>query len=193
MEKKLKDYIDGKIYFTPIQNILINDRTKDWYLEIGKYIDQNIDIKKVPDLAYYERSRPKKNVITDIKNFFSPYNNFYSGIAIMFLTSTLDENALRKMFSEPILHNEFGEGFDGEYNEAEDKFSEPEIKESYASYFVELDGCELHIGYDHRGTSIEIGIDSKFNYNKGNSNEELPIKTFNVIKKLFNLYKKNTL
>ena len=46
------------------------------------------------------------------------------------------------MFGKPLLHDEFGEGFDSEYDEETDEELEPEIKESYASYFVNVDGTK---------------------------------------------------
>jgi hypothetical protein len=42
---KLKDYTSGKIHFTPIMNIMMNERTKDWYAELGKYITTKLDIE----------------------------------------------------------------------------------------------------------------------------------------------------
>jgi hypothetical protein len=32
----------------------------------------------------------------------------------------------------------------------------PSSKSSYASYFIQIDGVDFHIGYDHRGTEIEV-------------------------------------
>ena len=92
------------------------------------------------------------------------------------------------MFGKPIFHDEFGEGFDGEYDEETDEELEPEIKESYASYFVNVDGTNFHIGYDHRGTGIEIEVPSKFNYD-GNFSDEDAKKCFESLKKLVDLYK----
>lgn len=48
------------------------------------------------------------------------------------------------MFGSPICHSEFGEGF------------RPKRKYEYCSHFVEVGGEKLHIGYDDRGTSIEV-------------------------------------
>lgn len=191
MRDKLQKYINGEIFFTPIMNIMINNRSKDWYAELGKYIDESIDISKVPDFAFYEKNRPK-NIATKIKDFLSNDNRFYFGIASMFITSTLDESALKKMFGDPVLHNEFGEGFDGEWNEEEDGYDEPEIKESHASYFVNVAGQEFHIGYDHRGTRVEIGLDKKFNYNSDITDEQAE-KCLEGLKKLFDLYKEKCL
>lgn len=191
MKDKLQKYMNGEIFFTPIMNIMINNRSKDWYAELGKYIDESIDISTVPDFTFYEKHRPKKNIATKIKDFLSDDSRFYFGIASMFLTSTLDEVALKKMFGDPILHDEFGEGFDGEWNEEEDEYDEPEIKESHASYFVNVAGQELHIGYDHRGTRVEIGLDKKFTY--GDISDEQAKKCLDGLKKLFDLYKEKCL
>lgn len=88
----------------------------------------------------------------------------------------------------PLLHNEFGEGFEGEYDEETNDYGEPDIKESYASYFVNVGGTDFHIGYDHRGTSIEIGKPSKFRYS-GQISDSTANKCFESLKKLVYLYK----
>ena len=63
---------------------------------------------------------------------------------------------LQKLFGDPLFHNEFGEGFEGEYDEETDEYTDPENKHDFASYFVSIDGVKFHIGYDHRGTTIEV-------------------------------------
>jgi len=93
------------------------------------------------------------------------------------------------MFGKPLLHNEFGEGFDGVYDEETDQTGEPDIKESYASYFVNVGGTEFHIGYDHRGTGIEIEMSDKYQWsNKGSSDKDSE-RCFESLKKLVDLYK----
>jgi hypothetical protein len=189
MENKLKDYTGGKTDYTPIMNIIMNNRSEDWYAELGKYITENLDIEKIPYLSYFsEKLKKEKSLITKIKDFVSPNNQTYTSITISFLTGGLDEKALENMFGKPIFHDEFGEGFDGEYDEETDEYGEPEIKESYASYFVNVDGTEFHIGYDNRGTSIEIEVPSKFNYDENFSDEDAK-KCFESLKKLVDLYK----
>ena len=189
MEQKLKDYTKGKTHYTPIMNIILNNRSKDWYTELGKYIDETLDIEKIPELSFFvDEVKRERGVITKIKNFVSSRLSVYSSIAIHFLTGVLDEKALENMFGKPIFHDEFGEGFDGEYDEETDEYGEPEIKESYASYFVNVNGINFHIGYDHRGTGIEIEIPSKFNYDGVFSDEDAK-KCFESLKKLVDLYK----
>jgi hypothetical protein len=189
MEKKLKDCIEGKTHYTPIMNIIMNNRSEDWYAELGKYITENLDIEKIPYLSYFsDKLKKEKSLITKIKDFVSPNNQTYTSITISFLTGGLDEKALENMFGKPIFHDEFGEGFDGEYDEETDEELEPEIKESYASYFVNVDGTNFHIGYDHRGTGIEIEVPSKFNYDGIFSDEDAK-KCFESLKKLVDLYK----
>lgn len=163
MRDKLESYIKGESFYTPIMNIMLNNRSKNWYDEIGKYIDESIDITKFPDLAYCESHRPKNNIQTKVKNLFWS-DGFYFSISSMFFTSTLDEHNLRKMFGEPLLHDSFGEGFYGDYDEETDEYMEPEIKEMHASYFVNIGDSNFHIGYDHRGTRVEVGLDKKFDY-----------------------------
>jgi hypothetical protein len=189
MEQKLKDYTKGKTHYTPVMNIIMNNRSENWYAELGKYITETLDIEKIPYLGFYaDKLKERKSIITKIKDFISPESRTYTSVAIHFLTGVLDEKALENMFGKPIFHDEFGEGFDGDYDEENDEYGEPEIKESYASYFVNVDGANFHIGYDHRGTGIEIEVPSKFNYD-GNFSDEDAKKCFESLKKLVDLYK----
>lgn len=188
MEQKLKDYKNGKIHYTPIQNIMMNNHSKDWYVELGKYINETLDTDNIPKLKFFSKKlKERKGLITKIKDFVSPENQAYSSISINFITSVLDEKSLENMFGKPLLHDEFGEGFDGEYDEETDDYGEPEIKESYASYLVNVDGTNFHIGYDHRGTGVEIEVPKKFNHDE-NSDEDAK-KCFESLKKLVDLYK----
>lgn len=189
MENKLKDYIGGKKFYTPIMNIIMNNRSENWYAELGKYITETLDIEKITYLSFFvDRLKERKGLITKIKDFISPESRTYTSIAISFLTGVLDEKALENMFGKPIFHDEFGEGFDGEYDEETDEYGEPEIKESYASYFVNVGGTEFHIGYDHRGTGIEIEVPTKFNYDSDFSDKDAK-KCFDSLKKIVDLYK----
>jgi len=139
MEQKLKDYTKGKTHYTPIMNIMMNNRSENWYAELGKYITETLDIEKIPYLSFLvDKIKERKGLITKIKDFISPESRTYTSVAINFLTGVLDEKALENMFGKPIFHDEFGEGFDGEYDEETDEYAEPEIKESYASYFVNV-------------------------------------------------------
>lgn len=184
MEQKLKDYVNDKAHYTKMMIIMMNDRSKDWYGELGKYIAETLDIEKIPYLSFFADKLKEKGVIKKIKNFID--DNIYPGIAIHFLTGVLDEKALENMFGKPLFHDEFGEGFDGEYDEETDEYADPEIKESYASYFVNVGGTDFHIGYDHRGTNIEIGITGKFQFGKSTLTAE---EIFDSLKKLVDLYK----
>lgn len=190
MEQKLKDYIEGKTHYTPIMNIIMNNRSKDWYVELGKYIAETLDIEKIPYLSFFaDKLKERKGLVTKIKDFVKPERETYSSIAIHFLTAVLDENSLENMFGKPIFHDEFGEGFDGEYDEETDEYGEPEIKESYASYFVNVGGMNFHIGYDHRGTGIEIELPNKFQWSDKGSSDLDAKKCFESLKKLVDLYK----
>ena len=190
MEQKLKDYTKGKTHYTPIMNIILNNRSENWYAELGKYITENLDIEKIPYLGFYaDKLKERKGLITKIKDFISPESRTYTSIAIHFLTGVLDEEALKNMFGDPIFHDEFGEGFDGEYDEETDEELEPEIKESYASYFVNVGGTNFHIGYDHRGTGIEIELPNKYQWSDKGSSDEEAKKCFESLKKLVDLYK----
>ena len=192
MEKILKDYTGGKIHFTPIMNLMMGNRSKDWYAELGKYIVDTIDIEKVPQLSFLaDKLKQKTNIVTKISDFLSGGNHLYFSVSSFFLTSALDDEALRKMFGEPLLHDEFGEGFDGEYDEEADEEGEPDIKEPYASYFVNIGGTNFHIGYDHRGTGIEIEISKKFVF--GQVSDDEAQKCLESLKNLVDLYKEKLL
>jgi hypothetical protein len=79
-------------------------------------------------------------------------------LAIFFIAG-MEEDVLIKMFGYSIYHNDFGEGFIGEYDEDKEEYGDPVIKESYASYMIEIHNYVFHIGYDHRGTRIEVEPD----------------------------------
>ena len=190
MDQKLKDYTKGKTHYTPIMNIIMNNRSENWYAELGKYITEELDIEKIPYLSFLvDKLKERKGLITKIKDFISPESRTYTSVAISFLTGVLDEKALENMFGKPIFHDEFGEGFDGEYDEETDEYGEPEIKESYASYFVNVGGTEFHIGYDHRGTNIEIELPNEYQWSDKGSSDEDAKKCFESLKKLADLYK----
>jgi hypothetical protein len=190
MKQKLEDYTAGKIHFTPIIFMMMNNRSKDWYAELGKYITNTLDIEKITELEFLSKKlKEKKKIVTKIKDFMSDDNNLYFSVANHFLTSVLNEVTLRKMFGEPILHNEFGEGFDGEWNEELDDYDDPEIKESYASYFVNIGGTNFHIGYDHRGTGIEIELPSSYKWSDKGTSDSDAEKCFDALKGLIDLYK----
>jgi hypothetical protein len=166
---ELQNYISGKTKLTPQLNILINDRTdRDWYAEIGKYFVDKFNGKLPESLSFFNDRIDKIKGNSD---------RVYSSIGIFIFSSVFDEDVLKKLFGEPLYHDEFGEGFEGEYSEEIEDYLEPENKHSYASYFVEIDGVKFHIGYDHRGTSMEV--------EEGTS----PQKLFDCIKTLINKYK----
>lgn len=141
MEDKFKKYLDGGFGF---YNSLLNFMHKkmDMFEILGKYAYENDyypeEIKFLVDLNSPDKSR------------------LYTSLAITLLTqSDFVIDKLKEVYGEPIYHDEFGEGFDGEYDEETDEESEPDIKESFASYFINIEGVDLHIGYDHRGLTIE--------------------------------------
>jgi len=75
MKNKLIDYTKGKIVFTPIMNIMMNNRSKDWYAELGKYITETLDIEEIPELEFLSsRLKEKKNIVTKIKDFMADGN-----------------------------------------------------------------------------------------------------------------------
>jgi hypothetical protein len=186
---KLEKYVTGETKFTPMMNILMNNRDRDWYSELGKHITIKIDISRDPRLSLFKL--PKENVATKIKSYLKN-DNTYTSIAIIFLTSNLDASALKKIFGDPIYHSEFGEGFEGEYDEETDDYGKPEIEDLYASYFVTINGIDLHIGFDHRGTSIEVGSPILDNRGRNTFTHVFTIgeaeSVFNALKEIVNLY-----
>ena len=142
------------IFFQNQRDRLQGSRKTDYYAEIGEYI-WNIFKGNLPEELKFFEDMFKEKIIKKL-SVFNNREQQYSSIAIHFLTSVLNGEILKKLFGDPIYHNEFGEGFDGPYDEETDEYGEPEIKESYASYFVEIEGVKFHIGYDNRGTNIEV-------------------------------------
>jgi len=150
-EKELKDWTDGKVDYTNAMNILMNDRSKDWYSEIGKYIFSTL----------------KDNYPTYVKHTID-YNNGKGGkldddfrsVGIFFMTSDLGWKSGHKLWGPPLYHDEFGEGF---YDDDIKLMKELDSDEkslmkisNYASYFITVNGIKMHIGYDHRGTGVEF-------------------------------------
>lgn len=204
--EELKNLMSRKSDYTRASNILMNHRGKDWYpaeqgshgmgyTEIGNYICQTMDISSIPQLASLADRVNDKSIAARLKDFWSGQRErTLSSVGIFFLTAVLDADALRKMFGEPIYHDEFGEGFEGEYNEETDEYGEPDIKQLHASYFLKVGGERLHIGYDHRGTGIDFAVAEKGSVLDGywTSNSQIPDKLaercFETIKKLVDIY-----
>lgn len=181
MKTELEKYVNGEFNYTPILNIFMRFMRKsgnnniDPYDEIGKYIIELYNGNLPGRLSYFNDKIKRK--IKDFSVFNKKQDDLYSTISILFLTSFINDDVLKKIFGEPLYHSEFGEGFDGEYNEETDEYDEPENKELYASYFVTINGLDFHIGYDNRGTSIEV---------EENATSE---KTVEAIKKLIDMVK----
>ena len=131
----LENYINGKYKLTPTINILMNDSTKDWYSLIGEDFFNNVDEDFFKSNKWIEKIKKASK---------KEKNKYYDFIGINFITSYLNEESLKNMFGEPICHGEFGEGF------------EPKRKYEYCSYFVDINNSKVHIGYDERGTTIEV-------------------------------------
>jgi hypothetical protein len=179
MKDKLKDYIEGKSQYTPQMNIMLNagDRPGDLYKKLGEYIDSTIDISNELNLKFFAeqlKEEKDKSFLKSVKNLLSPKMSAFSSVAIFFLTASLNDETLRKMFGEPIFHNHFGEGFDDRRR-----------KKTFASYFVNVDGIDLHIGYDQRGTCVEFGTV----YEGEAYTKETEDKALSVLKCLVDLYK----
>lgn len=177
MKEELKRYVGGQVRYMHNMSILMgSDRKYDPFAKLGEYIVKEFNGKLPPDLKFYEeRLKKSSTIIKKINVFRDELEDTYSSIAIFFITGTLGEDSLKKIFGEPICHSEFGEGPDepDEYDDKKLIISFPK----YASYFVEIEGVKLHIGYDHRGTSIEAL--------EGTSSDDL----LKALKKLVDIYK----
>lgn len=131
----LEKYVSGLIKFTPISNILSIEK-KFSFENIGEHI-----LREFGD-----------DFTQELKIFKKVDNGL---VAILFITTYLDYNILSNLFGTPIFHNEFGEGF-----LFEDGYPEQFKEWQYASYFVEINNKLFHIGFDHRGTRIEVECNS---------------------------------
>lgn len=134
----LQNYVSGIIKLTPIMNILINDYDTNWYSKLGHYFLDKMGVEYFREdhlmaLEKLNGSKKEKEVASRM-------------LGIYFITSYLNKDTLKKMFNTPIKHSHFGEGFD------------TPRKYSYCSYFINIDDVIFHIGYDHRGTTIECQI-----------------------------------
>ncbi len=129
--------------------------------ELSKYISDNnsiITYEKVFDIdlfnevgAYFLAKHP----LSEHQRYIHK-NDDMTGIGITVMCEVFNSETLSKLFGEPLYHDEFGEGFEGDYDEELEDYLEPENKSSYASYFVKVNDIVLHIGYDHRGTCFEF-------------------------------------
>lgn len=176
-KKELEDYIIGETKFTKLLNIFIKDLPKNWYSKIGEHIIKIYNGELPKDLSFYIDFKKSKNKVFKKLDDFIEDKELTDNIGVWFLTSTLDKDVLTKMFGKGLYHNEFGEGFDGEYDEETDDYLEPEIKESFISWFVFIDNVKFHIGVDHRGTSIEV------------EKNTTPDKVYNCLTKIVDKYK----
>lgn len=132
-QNELSLYVNDEVtYLCDLDDL---DDLQDYYSQIGGHF-----VSK--GLGHLNRHKPEND------------GNVSTGIYVV--CEYFNENILRKLFGEPLYHDEFGEGFEGEYDEELEDYLEPENESSYASYFIEINNIVLHIGYDHRGTSFEV-------------------------------------
>lgn len=141
---RLKEYCNDTLKLTSVLNKFtnygVNFKEFDGYQLLGEYI--RCELEKLDNLT------------RQLEFYLSKMDT----LAIFFIAG-MEEDVLQRMFGEPVYHNEFGEGFEGVYNPTTQKYSKPLRKESYASYMIELNNYIFHIGYDHRGTRIEVQSD----------------------------------
>ena len=99
---------------------------------------------------------------------------------MLLLYNALEEGWSIKKSNESYIFKKNHEGKKEIYDEETDEELEPTIKESFASYFVKVGDLNLHIGYDHRGTTIEAEV--------GDLDSEKILKT---LKFLVDIYQEN--
>ena len=159
MINKLNDYVNDKINYTPIINIAHN---YDIYTDLGEFAYKIVFNSKLPNaFNYIEKHLKSNNLIKKIVDF-KKTKRIYNLLGIRLLTqSDYVIDKLKELYGEPIYHDKFGEGFEGEYDEDNDEYSQQEIKESFASYFININNVDFHIGYDHRGLTIEVNPNTK--------------------------------
>ena len=156
-QEELDKYMAGKVNYTPLMNVFyggMRKSTKDKSVlsQFGDYI-----IKTVKP--------PPQNVRFMMDNEYPGGNKGqdFGSVGIFFICSDLSPKALWRMWGEPLFHDEFGEGFDenpdeeDEENEEEREITDNSYKGwSHGSYFMEIEGVKFHVGFDHRGTKMEV-------------------------------------
>lgn len=150
MDKDLKSYIDNN-NLTSSFNILVSDMKNEWYTKLGEEIINIYGIDNMPLVLTYDVERLKDKKFTQ----FNSKSSILRSIGIFYLTGYLYEGKLEELFGEPIRHSEFGEGFH-EYAEDDEDNQEIIIEEDFRSFFPIINNVKIHIGYDHRGTFIDI-------------------------------------
>lgn len=93
----LNRYMSDEFNLVHNMNIILNDRSRDWYMDIGRYLYDKNGKEKIERLFPFIKDDSDKTI---------------SFLSTMFITSILDQNSLEKMFGSPICHSRFGEGFD---------------------------------------------------------------------------------
>jgi hypothetical protein len=101
--KELRSYTKGKSHLTPQLNILINDRTKDWYGEVGRYFVDLFDGKLPGRLSFYDDKIKDLGVIDKLSG---KSDRVYNTIGIFLFTSVFDDDVLQKLFGDPLFHDE---------------------------------------------------------------------------------------
>lgn len=140
------DMISNNVRYEKIFGIFLKELGKrNWYEDIGKFVINNLsDNDPIPLHFYYHLRIDHKDVGIRKKDVTIPNNVSYQFIGIDSVHSLASNQALNKAFGKPLFHKHFGEGFSNK------------SKSSYASYFLKINGINFHIGYDHRGTNIEV-------------------------------------
>jgi hypothetical protein len=149
-KEELRQYVevmDDWDIFNSVGNLFINCRRQQWHAQLGKFIydtygaDIPQDFKKLHELISMQLIDKK------VDEYGDKLSTNLSTLAICYIGAYLNTEILSPIFGEPLLHSEFGEGFDEDSHQGE----------QHASYFLDICGIKVHIGYDHRGARVDVG------------------------------------
>lgn len=141
-EEKMKRMLSDEDHYTNLLNILMNDLKGKWYEKIGKYLVGKFG-KRLPNDYHWVKCEKDDD---------------FRFVGIAFMTGSLgnlslNAETMQKLWGNPIFHDNFGEGGLEDFEED---------SSGYASYFKTINGLNFHIGYDHRGTGVEVMSISNF-------------------------------
>ena len=150
-KKELKEYVkvmDRWDVFNGLNNLFANCFRQRWQVQLGKFIydtyGENMpeQFKKLREIITEELAK------SDTPNTITERGATHLMLlSICYEANYLKGEALIPVFGEPLLHSKFGEGFEEDDHQGH----------QHASYFLEIYDIKIHIGYDHRGSRVDIG------------------------------------
>jgi hypothetical protein len=161
--EKFDKYCNGELDYTKLTGELMNWDMQVWE-KLGKYVEETLGDNLDKWLKF------EKDYATELGRDYS------RGFGIYFFTSSLNYDTLQLMFNDPILHNEYGEGFDEDDEDDEDG-NHVQSEYSAISFFETIEDVEFHLSNDHRGTAVEAQCGTD------------PEKIFKGLKRIIDIYK----